>query len=255
MNNDGVKDALANEEKTKRHALTRSDRVLLRAYFGYSKCDQIPTFPTRDKNTADEFIRKMLFNDDKGSEAKKPKRTDRISSDDTRDKTAAESNDVGEIDKTKDTQNEAEDESFDLNTLLRRDVPTIFQWNLENLKRMFIEAAQFTPNQIISVLRSYTSFDRLYSSDLAISTGFVRLLLIGPVIHKKIKDRNTDSKQTERQKTNKNQKQKHRQKKNTQTERQRDKRIKNVQGRIQTGYRQTDRQTRTHEPVCESINW
>ena len=186
MNNDDVKDALANEEETKRHALTRSDRALLRAYFGYSKCVQIPTFPTRDINTADAFIRKMLW----GSEAKKPKRTDRLSSDDTRDKTAAGNNDdVFEIDKTKDTQNEEEeeDEPFDLNTLLQRDVPTIFQWNVENLKRMFIEAAQFTPNQIISVLRSYTSFDRLYSSDLAISTGFVRLLLIGPVIytHKK----------------------------------------------------------------------
>ena len=168
---EGVKEALANEENTKRDALTRSDRQTLRCYFGFTKCVQIPSFPVKDKNSVNGFIRRMLFeNDNKSKDVENSKRTDgRVDSDTASEKAA------------KDAQNEEDDEPFDLNVLLTRDVPTIFPWTLDSLKDMFLEASRFTDNQIIAVLRSFTSFDRLYSSDLAISTGFVRLLLVGPV--------------------------------------------------------------------------
>ena len=202
MNNEEVKEALVHEELTKRHALTNSDRLMLRCYFGYTRCNQIPTFPTRKKDSACEFIRRMLFNDKTGENAEKSKRTDRINVDETRGdtgsgRTAAVRSGGDGVNKTKDvaTRNERgeveeEDETFDLTTLLTPDVPTIFQWDLDSLIKMFVEASKFTENQQISVLRSFTSFDRLYPSDLAISTGYVRLLLVGPVSDKCVRERN-----------------------------------------------------------------
>ena len=183
--NESVKEALANEEKTKRNALTKSDRKLLKSYFGFTRCHQIPTFPVRDKKSACDFIQKMLFDDnDEKEDAEKLKSAQRIDNDETRGGVGGGGE---ESDKsTKDTQNEKEDdEPFDLRTLLAQDVPTIFRWDVESLKRMFVEASRFTENQMIAVLRSFTAFDRLYPSDLAISTGFVRMLLIGPVSEKK----------------------------------------------------------------------
>ena len=204
MNNEEVKEALVNEELTKRNALTNSDRFMLRCYFGYTRCNQIPTFPTRNKNSACEFIRRMLFNNKTGENAEKSRRTDRINVDETRGDTESGrtatvgSGGGGGVNKTKDvaTRNERgeeeendDDETFDLTTLLTPDVPTIFRWDLNSLIKMFVEGSKFTENQQISVLRSFTSFDRLYSSDLAISTGYVRLLLVGPVSDKCVRER------------------------------------------------------------------
>ena len=134
---EGVKEALANEENTKRDALTRSDRQTLRCYFGFTKCVQIPSFPVKDKNSVNGFIRRMLFeNNNESKDAEKSKRTDgRVDSDTASEKA------------TKDAQNEEDDEPFDLNILLSRDVPTIFPWTLESLKEMFLEASRFTDNQ------------------------------------------------------------------------------------------------------------
>ena len=215
MNNEDVKEALVNEELTKRHALTNSDRLMLRCYFGYIKCSQIPTFPIRNKDSACEFIRRMLFNDKKEEKAEKSKRTDRINDNETRggvDKiklAAAAATKNGQDREEEEEEKDEEDETFDLTTLLTPDVPTIFRWDVNALIKMFVEGSKFTENQQISVLRSFTSFDRLYSSDLAISTGYVRLLLVGPVRDKKCvcererdrqKDKQTNiDRQTDRQ--------------------------------------------------------
>ena len=195
MNNEEVKEALVHEELTKRHALTNSDRFMLRCYFGYIKCSQIPTFPVKNKDSACEFIRRMLFNDKKEKNAeKKSKRTDQTNDDnETRGGVVDKINVAAATRNEQDGEEEEEEETFDLTTLLRPDVPTIFRWDLNALIKMFVEGSRFTENQQISVLRSFTSFDRLYSSDLAISTGYVRLLLVGPVSGKKcVRERQTN---------------------------------------------------------------
>ena len=195
MNNEEVKEALVHEELTKRHALTNSDRFMLRCYFGYIKCSQIPTFPVKNKDSACEFIRRMLFNDKKEKNAeKKSKRTDQTNDDnETRGGVVDKINVAAAATRNErdgeEEEEEEEEETFDLTTLLRPDVPTIFRWDLNALMKMFVEGLRFTENQQISVLRSFTSFDRLYSSDLAISTGYVRLLLVGPVSGKEVCER------------------------------------------------------------------
>ena len=194
MNNEEVKEALVNEELTKRHALTNSDRFMLRCYFGYIKCSQIPTFPVKNKDSACEFIRRMLFNDKKEKNAeKKSKRTDQTNDDNETRGGVVDKINVAAAATRNERDGEEEEETFDLTTLLRPDVPTIFRWDLNALINMFVEGSKFTENQQISVLRSFTSFDRLYSSDLAISTGYVRLLLVGPVSGKKcVRERQTN---------------------------------------------------------------
>ena len=184
---ENIKDALAKEEKTKLHGLTKSDRILLRAYFRFSKCIQIPSFPVRKKKSACEFIQTLLFPRDNDKDAEKSKRTDRVAGNGQMMESDGNVKNAGSNMEEEKEEEEEEDENepFDLGTLLENEVPTIFRWDLDALTKLFTEAANFTENQMIAVLRSFTSFDRLYSSDLAISTGFVRLLLVGPVGVKK----------------------------------------------------------------------
>ena len=134
----------------------------------------------------------MLFDDNDEKDAEKSKSAKQLDNDETRGE---------ESDKlAKDTQNEKEDDKpFDLRTLLAQDVPTIFRWDVKSFKTMFVEASRFTENQMIAVLRSFTAFDRLYPLDLAISTGFVRLLLVGPVSEKK-KERKKERRDIDREK-------------------------------------------------------
>ena len=81
--NESVREALANEEKTKRNALTKSDRKLLKSYFGFTRCHQIPDFPVRDKKTACDFIKRMLFDDNDEKDAEKSKSAKQIDNDET----------------------------------------------------------------------------------------------------------------------------------------------------------------------------
>ena len=184
-----VKDLLAKEHNTIKHALTISDRRLLKCYFGFTKCVQIPTFPTRDKTTACDLVKRVLFNDQ--SDGETGKRVD--GEENSEAKKAASKSGKTEKAASNTVGNEKfvenDEEAFDLTSLLQKDVPTIFSWSVENLQQLFLQGSQFTDNQQMAVIRAFTSFDRIYPHDVALSSAYVRLLLVGPVkyIVKKMK--------------------------------------------------------------------
>ena len=176
-----VKDLLAKEHNTIKHALTISDRNLLKCYLGFTKCVQIQSFPTRDKSTACDLVKRVLFNDHNDGETSKRVDAEEIGE---AEKAASRS---GKTEKTASSTGgnkklvENDEETFDLTSLLQNDLPTIFSWTIENLKELFLQGSQLTDNQQVSVLRAFTSFDRIYSHDVAVSSAYVRLLLVGPV--------------------------------------------------------------------------
>ena len=164
---DDTKLRLAEEESTKNKAsLTQSDRRLLNCYFGFTACRQIAEFPRRRLRDASSYVRKMLSDGD----------------DENLDNATGEKQ---QKQQQHDDEYDNKNEPFDLANLLDGNMPTIFESNMDDLIRIFREGSTFTDKQMEGALRTYSAFSRLYPQDLAVSNGYTRILLIGPVSMKK----------------------------------------------------------------------
>ena len=175
--NNNIKTQLADEESTKKGSLTLSDRKLLRGYFGFSPVLQCPEFPVRRLSDASSYVKSLLLTHDE----KKENTTFGLENNNN-NKQQPETGRLGERGRD---SNENNDEPFDLAVLLDGNMPRIFENSMENLIQVFREGSTFTDSQMAGVLRTFSAFSRLYERDLAVSSGYCRLLLIGPVMYDK----------------------------------------------------------------------
>ena len=127
--------------------LTRTERLLLRVYFGYGDCKQIKqrdgSFPIKNKESASPAIQHILWTNDENED----------------------------------------NEILDLDLLSKSNtLPQIFSFDGQTFYKMIQEAYHFTTSQQCRIINFFTGiFPKIYEEQLAVQKLAVRILLIGPV--------------------------------------------------------------------------
>ena len=178
---DDIKAQLADEESTKKGSLTRSDRNLLRGYFGFSPVIQCPEFPVRRLADASSYVKSMLLTPDEKSKATIGGVEKNNNNNNNNNNKQQQQQQQQQQETNRMEEDSKESDPFDLTVLLDGNMPRIFDHSMDNLIQLFREGSTFTDSQMAGVLRTFSAFSRLYERDLAISSGYCRLLLIGPV--------------------------------------------------------------------------
>ena len=119
-------DVQAAEESSLSHGLTKSDRLLFKALFGYVKVKQLMDLPVKKRDQSCSYVAKMLWPENE---------------DDDDDK------DDGVI--------------FDLQTLIsERSIPKIFDSNINELKIMFEHGRHLNDLNQSGFIRAFTVRDK-----------------------------------------------------------------------------------------------
>ena len=127
----GETEKLNAEIESKHLNLTRTDRVLIKAFFNYIPVKQISRNPSKTKQQACAYIKKMLWPPPRRNGEQNRENVNDIDNNDDGDDDDDDDNDNDE-DIDKDNKNSKEGFSFDLDTLIKegRNVPTIFNHSL-----------------------------------------------------------------------------------------------------------------------------
>ena len=143
------------EAKSTSANLTASDRRLLRSYLGYQAVKQLTDLRKKDKNDACLFIASSLW-------VKKPEKLEKHRGLETSSSSGAQAVPGWRTDgqrptdvKGEYTEDEEEEEEFDLEELMDSPIPRIFTDSMEDLVEMFLEARQFDDEAQIAAVRSF----------------------------------------------------------------------------------------------------
>ena len=222
------KKLLIKEARSICHGLSHSDRRLLRAYFSYIKVKQLPESPLKKPDQACQFVRSMLWpkkkkkkkeqgnlprshNQDHNGEIKehpslttegeksligegikekeKEKEKEEEEKEEEKEEKEKEKENYDENNGENHHKNDAENDIFDISILLEKNVPTVMDHDVDSITSQFREGGNFNDTMEIAVIRTYTSFTRIFENDISNQPNFQRILLIGPVRRERDRER------------------------------------------------------------------
>ena len=182
-----IKEAHLNEARSISHKLTKSDRQMLKAFFGFIQTHELqssmmdgkeqqdePTPPLKSKSNACRFILETLWKNNTSNEQEDLEKHGRIV--------------IGENEEA-----EEEDSPFHLEAVISGidKVPSIFfnastdgskEMIMKSLKDLFSEGRKYTDEQQTAMVRSFITFPRLWEKDICGGhEQYSRLLITGPV--------------------------------------------------------------------------